>query len=213
MSDARLARARNGGRGRRVVHPDHQSALQTGTSTTITPLAAANDVVRWIPTEAIALYLAFYAGIFGSGASSTATDFATRWQFFGWAGLGGTAVLVVLIYTAKWRLSAAANAKWEFPLFEILLADIAFAGWALALPASPALQWSRYGDWFPEAMLVLVTTLVPLIGSALGLNPPTYVEPVADGKKAAPAAVAVAANGAPDARPGKAARRAAKRNA
>jgi hypothetical protein len=174
MSDARLARSRHGGRARGAAPPGHGAASQASEASAITPLSAANDVARWIPTEAIVLYLAFYAGIFGSVASGGDTDFATRWQFLGFAGIGGTTLLVILIYTAKWRLTTE---KWEFPLLEVLLADLAFAGWALALPASPALQWHRYGSWFPEAVLVLVTTLVPLVGAALGMNPPTYVEP------------------------------------
>jgi uncharacterized membrane protein len=178
MSDARLARTRHPGGRRRPAYPIHAGGPSASDEPTeITPLAAANDVARWIPTEAVALYLAAYAGIFGA-STTRGVDFASRWHFFLLVGLPGTSLLVLLIYTTKWRM--VANTAYTFPALEIVLADLAFTAWALALPGSPAMQWNAYGDWFPVAVLLTATSLIPLIGGALGMNPPTYVEPEAD---------------------------------
>src|SRR4051794_10873912 len=151
MSDASFARQRGGiklGRGKRkqprTAHPAHGAAADAHAPAPITPLPAANDVARWIPTEAIAIYLAFYAGIWGT---STNSDYTSRWEFFLIGGLGGTTVLVFLIFTAKWQ--HAQNVRYQPPIFEILIADLAFSAWALALPGSPATGLSFHGDWFP----------------------------------------------------------------
>jgi hypothetical protein len=203
MSDASLTRARHGikiGRGstRPTVkaEPAHDGTPNTTTPASITPLPSANDVARWIPTEAIALYLAFYSGIFGASVDGN-TDFTTRWQFFTFFGLVGTAVLVVLIYTAKWQ--DAPDKDYKFPLFEIVIADLAFAAWALALPAAPSAEWG-WGDWFPVAVLLLATSLIPLIAGALNMNPPIYTEASAPAKPDQPEAV-IAAVVAPPAKP------------
>lgn len=47
---------------------------------------------------------------------------------------------------------------------------------ALALPDSPANDFSLYGGWFPPVALAATTLLIPRVVGALGQMPPTNEE-------------------------------------
>jgi hypothetical protein len=178
MSDAKLERVR-------ATMAAADDNAQAPAAKAAPALSATNDVARWIPTEAIALYLAFYTGIFGSTIDLATTDFSSRWRFFAVFGIGGTTFLVVLVHAGKSRQS---NTPFKWPLFEMVVSDLAFAAWALALPAAPIVQWSHYGDWFPIAVVLLATSLIPLIAAALGKSTPTYDKATTDPPPPAPPA-------------------------
>ena len=151
-------------------------------SRTITPLKGASEIARWIPTEAVALYIAILAGAFGalsvpSGKKLADLDYSSRWWFYS-VMLVVTAALVWLIYAAKNRETSAKQPgkRANIPVFEMAIAVLVMAAWAAALPDSPFADFSWYGGWFPPIVLSTTTAVVPLIAAAAGRTAPTYEE-------------------------------------
>ncbi len=149
---------------------------------TITPLKAASDVARYIPTEAIAIYIAILVGAFGplklvAGMKASDLDYSSRWHFF-FIMLGVTVALVWLIYAAKTRETPAKDPdkRYNIPVFEMAIAAVALAAWAAALPDTPFADFHWYGGWFAPTVLATATALLPLIAAAAGRTAPTYEE-------------------------------------
>jgi hypothetical protein len=149
---------------------------------TITPLKGANELARWVPTEAIALYAAILAGAFGplsvpAGKALEDLNFSSRWHFY-FVMLGVSAALVWLIYAAKIRETPAKSPgkRANVPIFEMAMAVAAMAAWAAALPDTPFATFDWYGEWFPPVVLGTTTVLLPLIAAAAGRTAPTYEE-------------------------------------
>jgi hypothetical protein len=145
---------------------------------TITPLKGASDLARYVPTEAVALYVVILAGAFATPTLSGnqklyQLDYTTRWRFFG-VMLVVTAALSWLIYAAKTR--STDHTPHDVPVFEMIIAVVAMAAWAAALPDSPFADFKWYGGWFPPIVLGTATALIPLIAQALGKTAPTYLE-------------------------------------
>lgn len=180
MTDAAIQR-------KRVAEGAPRTAVAAGAATTtsgrtITPLKTASDVARYVPTEAIALYIAILAGAFGvlkatNGKQLYELDYSSRWQFY-FIMLGVTAALVWLIYAAK--TAASDRRKRDVPVFEMVIATLAMAAWAAALPDTPFATYKWYGGWFSSITLTTTTALLPLIATALGKTAPTYVEASGD---------------------------------
>jgi hypothetical protein len=155
-----------------------RGAAGAGTGRTITPLKGASDLARYIPTEAIAIYIAILAGAFAAltpkpGEKASDLDYSSRWHFF-FIMLGVTVGLVWLIYAAKTRPED--RRKRDVPIFEMAVATLALASWAAALPDTPFADFKWYGGWFPPLVLSTTTALLPLIAAALGKTAPTYEE-------------------------------------
>ena len=153
---------------------------ELATARTITPLKGATEVARYIPTEAIAIYIAILAGAFGQlspspGKTRNQLDYSSRWHFF-FAMLGVTAGLVWLLYAAKTRAYAVDHRKRDVPIFEMALATLAMAVWAAALPDSPFADFDWYGGWFAGTVLASATTLIPVVATAFGRAVPSYEE-------------------------------------
>jgi hypothetical protein len=106
MADARIQRKRvDGGAAATVAVAEP--------ARTITPLKAATDVARYVPTEAIALYIAILTGAFGAltlpaHKRADQLDYSSRWHFY-FVMLAVTAALVWLIYAAKTRAHESAS--------------------------------------------------------------------------------------------------------
>jgi hypothetical protein len=150
------------------------------TPRTITPLKGATDLGRYIPTEAIALYVAILAGAFAplkvpTGKTLDTLDFVTRWRLY-FIMLAVTAGLVWLIYAAKQRQTPVKDpGKWfNIPVFEMAIAVAAMAAWAAALPDSPFEDFHWYGGWFAPIVLSTSIALLPLIAAAAGKTAPSY---------------------------------------
>jgi hypothetical protein len=149
------------------------------TPRTITPLKAATELARYIPTEAIGLYLA----ILGAFAPLVATvgkpidmlDFTSRWRFYT-IMLAVTAGLVWLIYAAKQAETPAKQRgkRFNIPIFEMAVAVVAMAAWTAALPDSPFEDFHWYGGWFPPIVIATTTSLLPLVAAAAHRTVPTY---------------------------------------
>jgi len=176
MADAAIQRKRLGD-GQTVARVKARGT-NAGTGRVITPLKAASDVARYVPTEAIALYVAILSGAFGVLTAKPPKklfelDYSSRWYFY-FAMLGVTAALVWLIYAAKTR--QADRRRRDVPVFEMAISVVAMAAWAAALPDTPFADFEWYGGWFAAIVLSTTTALVPLIAAALGKTAPIYEE-------------------------------------
>lgn len=188
MADAALQRKRVLNGGPTEVVPQRGTSDAQGR--TITPLKQAAELTRYVPTEAIALYVAILAGAFATlsppaGKKVYQLDFTTRWVFYA-VMLGVTAALVWLIYAAKTRQNAVDQRPRDVPVFEMAIAAAAMAAWAAALPDSPFESFKWYGGWFAPIVLSTSTAIIPLIAAALGKAAPTYVEADSVGNEGAP---------------------------
>lgn len=190
MTDASVQRKRITAGAKTSVVP--QTGSSSGQGRTITPLKQAAEVARYIPTEAIALYVAILAGAFGALTPKTGQklyefDFTSRWIFYV-VMLVVTAALVWLVYAAKTHQNDIDRREHDVPVFEMVIAAVAMACWAAALPDSPFQDFKWYGGWFAAIVLSTSAAIIPLIAQALGKTAPTYVEADSNG----------GANGAPD---------------
>jgi thiosulfate reductase cytochrome b subunit len=171
MADARIQR-------KRVESGNPSTAIAANGQRTITPLKAATDLARYVPTEAIALYIAILSGAFGAltlpaGKQADQLDYSSRWHFY-FIMLAVTAALVWLIYAAKTR--AHDRRRRDVPIFEMAVAVVAMAAWAAALPDTPFADFRWYGGWFSAITLATTTALLPLIAAAFGRDAPAYTE-------------------------------------
>lgn len=186
LTDARLQRVANPDR--RTVrvaarHTDRQTAAQTAATRTITPLPQATDLARYIPSEAIAIYVAVLA-LFSpltpsSGGHVWQLDFRSRWWLFG-LSLVFTAALTWLIYLGKRRQAGTRGPGRDLPIFELSVAVVAMAVWACALPDSPLLDFEFWDTKDASVLLLVATALIPVVANALGKTPPTYEEAATD---------------------------------
>jgi len=98
-----------------------------------------NQLVMWIPTEAITLYVG-YVALFDPAKPKTGTklsenDFSARWWGFAVFCIL-TAAFVLGTYIGK-RRETTTKVPFKLPLFEMFFGTVAFACWAAALPDTP----------------------------------------------------------------------------
>lgn len=132
----------------------------------VQPVGAAPNIVaqlvKFIPTETITLYVAYLALLLPvvapEGGTVADADYSTRWA--GVVVFAGVASLIVLGlayggYTRNRTADPAAKLSW--PVFEMIVSPIAFLGWALALPDTPLEGIDGYRIEM-GAFILLVTT-------------------------------------------------------
>jgi hypothetical protein len=129
------------------------------------------QIMRWIPTETITLYVAYLALLNPVVAKAgkkvcEAGGFDDRWAgVVVFAAL--TPVVVLLVYIAKVR---GTKQPFRWPVWEMAAATLAFLAWAFALPDTPLLSVCGYKVEI-GAFIVLVTTIaIGLVADALGKN-------------------------------------------
>ncbi len=98
------------------------------------PSGIVNQLMKWVPTETITLYVAFLA-VLGplvppEGGQICNLNFAGRWKAV-WIFAGISALIAIGLTAAKAKRGGT-NFSW--PIFEMITAPIAFGAWALALP-------------------------------------------------------------------------------
>ncbi len=123
-----------------------------------------NQITRWIPTETITVYVALLALVAPVAAHSP--SYASRWVLF-WLMTAANPVVVILLVMAKKQ----PKDTFHFPLFEIVIATIAFAAWSFALPDTPLSSISGYGIQWNSAILTVTTIAITLIANALHKSP------------------------------------------
>jgi hypothetical protein len=140
------------------------------------PSNVVDQLVRWIPTETLTLYIAYIAVATlptpPEGQELHQADFF--WQWLGVAaGAIITAVVVVLLAVGKVR---ATKEPYRWPTFEMVAGAIAFVAFALALPDTPLLDFEGYKTEVGALIVTSVTVLIALVAYALGKQPPSSAQ-------------------------------------
>ena len=127
---------------------------------------AMNLLFGYIPTEVITLYVAILAAMQPPAGQVNPAQAAVFWIF-----LGGTPVVVWLVYAAKLK---AANkplplSPGAWPVWEMFAGTVAYFAWAIALPTNP-FQIANAG-WYSSS----VAGIFELVASTvLGLLAPFF---------------------------------------
>ena len=148
------------------------SALRLGQPQTEVAATPLSQLVKYIPTETVTLYVAVVAAIgepeIPEGGTIADADFTTLW----WA----TGIMLVLTVLLSVGLSFRAQkgainppAKFSWPFFEIMASAAAFAVWAFSLPSTPLrdLPGFDYSAWNSVIILggsVTIATVAYVFG-------------------------------------------------
>jgi hypothetical protein len=169
MSAARLARDRKA-----ASLPEQQFGPSLATEevpgTTGRQEDFVTQLIRYTPTEVVGLYVAALAVLpaipsaEGRGSQLWDYDFRWRWGVFVFF-VFGSALAVFAVHSANAR---AAHQEFTLPLFEMIVAPVAFAAWALALPLAPLFSWHRWHAWVGALLGVLTLFLIGTIAKATG---------------------------------------------
>jgi hypothetical protein len=123
-----------------------------------------DQITRWIPTETISIYVALLALL--APIAKHAPSFESRWILFGIV-TAVNPIVVLLLAMAK----TVPGDKFGLPLFEMMVAPLAFAAWAFALPDTPLAQLAHYDLKWNAAILSVTTTGIVLVANALHKSP------------------------------------------
>jgi hypothetical protein len=155
-------RRRRGGRARRRTRRPGE-----------VPTNIINQLVMWIPTEAITLYVA-YVALFDPVKPKKripvcANDFTPRWIGF-WIFVSLASFIALGGYVGKRRLMDP-QPKFELPVFAMFVAPLAFAAWAAALPDTPLQDVCGYKAAFGGYAVLVATTAITFLAWMLGKSP------------------------------------------
>jgi len=137
---------------------DPQPISLTGQVDSVTNLIS--QITRWIPTETVSVYvvlLALLAPVNGSSPS-----FTSRWVLFA-VMTAANPVVVILLTMAR----TDKGDVFKLPVFEMIIASVAFAAWAFALPDTPLTSIPGYSIKWNPAILTGTTILIALLANAL----------------------------------------------
>jgi hypothetical protein len=123
-----------------------------------------NQITQWIPTETITVYVALLALL--APLAGHSPSFASRWVLFSII-TAVNPVVVILLTMAKTKGGDA----FKFPVFEMVIAPVAFAAWAFALPDTPLGSISGYDIKWNTAILTGTTISIALLANALHRSP------------------------------------------
>ncbi|MBV9793407.1 MAG: hypothetical protein JO016_05640 [Actinobacteria bacterium] len=129
------------------------------------PTDLVNQITRWIPTETITIYVALLALL--APVARHAPTYQSRWVLLGIVAASNP-VVVYLLTKAKTQTK-----KIQMPWFEMMVAPVAFAAWAFALPDTPLSSIPGYQLKWNAAIVTVTTTAIVLIANALH-NSPDY---------------------------------------
>jgi hypothetical protein len=158
MSMAKLARLGVARELQDSPEPDHQPGAEVKNDSYADRLAA------FIPSEVVAIYIAMI-GLFPSESSTV------RWSLF--------AVGLVLVPLFSWLNFTARRRRIDPPLPArprvfiplVLLAAVAYVGWAAALPSTPFLDFTDEATRIGAAAVLILSFVLPRVADLLGLTP------------------------------------------
>jgi hypothetical protein len=133
---------------------------------------ALQEIVTYIPTEIVSLYVA-WTGVLGQLTASRAcdADYASRWIEF-WIFLGATPIFVFAIWALqRSRRTRTSGKRLRFPLGEAFVSTVAFGAWAFALPATPFADYCWYDSKYGTPTLLTVLAFFALFGRSITRNP------------------------------------------
>lgn len=137
------------------------------------PSSPLSQLVTYIPTETLTLYVALQAALGDvaapRGGKVSDADFTARWAWT-WILFIVTLLLAVgLSYRAQRNIDVV---KFKLPVFEALAAGAAFLVWALALPSTPLrdIEGFDYTAWNSFIILggtVAISTVAYVLGKSV----------------------------------------------
>jgi hypothetical protein len=128
------------------------------------------QLVRWIPTETITLYVAFLgllnAPTAPEGRSVCEAGFTGRWIAVAVFVLLSV-LLTMLVHLAKVRRTGE---PFRWLLWEMSVGAIAFFVWAASLPDTPLQLICRYKEEIGAFSVLVTSALIAALADALGRN-------------------------------------------
>lgn len=181
MSDAKLMREQPAHRpatgferalGLQELVERPQPAASQGVTAPTVPPTLVGQLVRWIPTESITLYVAFI-GLLEPVAAPEGTEPCKVQGAFDGRAIAMviftllTVLIVVLVHIAKVRRT---REPFRWPVWEMTAATLAFVAWAVALPDTPLQAWCGYKVEIGAFVVLFATVFIALLADALGRN-------------------------------------------
>jgi hypothetical protein len=133
--------------------------------------SALSQLIKYVPTETITLYLAVQAAL-GSitapkGKPISDADFSARWIWLAILVVATGLLAIGLSYRSQKQLAPTAAFKW--PIIETVASVAAFVVWALSLPTTPLLNVGGYNaDVWNPIILLAGTTAIATVTYVLG---------------------------------------------
>ena len=129
------------------------------------PANVVNQLVAFIPTEIITLWVALIAVLNDpkapTGKKLCHADWSTHWYCaIGFAVLAS--LLVLGLAYRKFKDTEGIDFKW--PVFQMLAAPIAFMAWAISLPEGPL----RSACWYSEEAGAFIVTVATVAITTVG---------------------------------------------
>jgi hypothetical protein len=133
--------------------------------------SALSQLIKYVPTETITLYLAVQAALgpitAPKGKPINDADFRSRWIWLAILAVATGLLAIGLCYRSQKQLDQ--NSKFKLPIIETAAAVAAFVVWALSLPTTPLLNLSGYNaDVWNPIILLGGTTVIATIAYVLG---------------------------------------------
>jgi len=133
--------------------------------------SALSQLIKYVPTETITLYLAVQAALgpiaAPKGKPISDADFRARWIWLAILAVATGLLAIGLSYRSQRQLSSIGAFKW--PIIETVASIAAFVVWALALPTTPLLSLHGYNaDAWNPIILLAGTTVIATVAYVLG---------------------------------------------
>jgi len=133
--------------------------------------SALSQLIKYVPTETIALYLAVQAALgpisAPKGKPISDADFRTRWIWLAILAVATGLLAIGLSYRSQKQLDPNGGFRW--PIIETVASVAAFLVWALSLPTTPLLNLPGYNaDVWNPIVLLGGTTVIATVAYVLG---------------------------------------------
>jgi hypothetical protein len=133
--------------------------------------SALSQLIKYVPTETLTLYLAVQAALGAitapEGKPISDADFRTRWIWLAILAVATGLLAMGLSYRSQKQL--ASNEAFKWPIVETVASVAAFLVWALSLPTSPLLNLRGYNaDVWNPIVLLGGTTVIATVAYVLG---------------------------------------------
>ncbi|GAA2891474.1 hypothetical protein Acy02nite_14420 [Actinoplanes cyaneus] len=138
-----------------------ESAARTSSGTSIAG-SVLTQLVKYVPTETISVYLAVQAALgtvtTPAGRATCEASFTSRWVWL--ILLGVATVLLTIGLSYRSQKQVAPQARFRVPIVESTAATSAYLVWALALPTTPLNDFCGYNATAWGSVLLLAGTTI-----------------------------------------------------
>jgi hypothetical protein len=147
-----------------------ENAARTASGTSVAG-SVLTQLVKYVPTETISVYLAVQAALgtitAPAGRDACQASFVSRWVWLILLAVATVLLTIGLAYRSQKQVAPAA--RFKVPLVEPAAAVSAFLVWALALPTTPLKDFCSYDAtaWGP-VLLLAGTTIIATTAYVFG---------------------------------------------